>query len=114
AHDPRALAALRQACRRHAETQYTWDGAVDRLEETLDRLAGPRAAADRCRVCGGRLGASFRFRTRRYLVCAECRTAVRDALPERPHIRHLYDVEYPLAFDHALAPEPRRRLFRAI
>jgi glycosyltransferase involved in cell wall biosynthesis/SAM-dependent methyltransferase len=105
---------LRQACRRYAETRYAWDGAVDRLEATLEGLAGPRAAADRCRVCGGRLGAGFPFRTRRYLVCADCRTAVRDVLPAWPRIRHLYDVEYPLAFDHALAPEPRRRLFRSI
>jgi glycosyltransferase involved in cell wall biosynthesis/SAM-dependent methyltransferase len=113
AHDPTAAEALRHACRLYAETQYAWGGVVDRLEETLDEIAGPRAA-NRCRVCEGRLGASFRFGARRYLVCAGCRTAVRDALPGRPRIRHLYDVEYPLAFDHARTAEPRRRLFRAI
>jgi len=114
ARDPAAREALRHACRLYAQTQYAWDGAVDRLEEMLDRLSGPRAPDDRCRVCGGRLRAGFAFRTRRYHVCARCGTAVRDVLPARPRVRHLYDVEYPLAFDHARTSEPRRRLFRSI
>jgi glycosyltransferase involved in cell wall biosynthesis/SAM-dependent methyltransferase len=113
-HDPTAREALRQACRLYAETQYGWAGAVDRLETTLDQLAGSRAPDDRCRICGGRLDAGFVFGARRYHVCARCGTGVRDVLPPRPRVRHLYDVEYPLAFDHAQTAEPRRRLFRSI
>jgi glycosyltransferase involved in cell wall biosynthesis/SAM-dependent methyltransferase len=114
AHDPAAREALRHACRLYAETQYAWEGAVDRLEETLHALAGARGAAAGCRVCGGPLRAGFAFRTRTYVVCADCGTAVRDVLPARTRVRHLYDVEYPLAFDHAKAAAPRRRLFRSI
>jgi len=114
ANDPPAAEALRQACRRYAETQFGWERAIDRLEDTLGQLSGPRVADGPCRVCGGPLGAGFTFRTRRYHVCAACRTAVRDVLPARPRVRHLYDVEYPRAFDHARAAEPRRRLFRSI
>ena len=114
AHDPAAREALRHACRLYAETQYAWEGAVDRLEETLDALSRPRAPDDRCRVCGGRLRGGFTLRTRRYHVCTDCGAAVRDVLPARRRVRHLYDVEYPLAFDHARTAEPRRRLFRSI
>jgi glycosyltransferase involved in cell wall biosynthesis/SAM-dependent methyltransferase len=114
ARDPAGADALRHACRLYAATRYSWAAAVDRLEQTLAVLAGPRAADDRCRVCGGRLGARFAFRTRRYRCCETCATAVLDAPPDRTRVRRLYDVEYPAAFGHARVAEARVRLFGSI
>ena len=40
ARGPGGDGGLRVACRRLAETSYSWDASVDRLEATLVELAG--------------------------------------------------------------------------
>jgi len=60
--DPEAAAALRQACRRHAEAHYGWDRAIALLEGALARVAerrgaAPEAASSR-RVTAARSGRS--------------------------------------------------------
>jgi glycosyltransferase involved in cell wall biosynthesis/SAM-dependent methyltransferase len=112
--EPARLDELRRACRAHAETQYAWEPAVERLEATLDALAGTRAGDDRCRVCGGTLRAGFSFRSRIYLRCRACGTAVRDTLPDGPSVRRFFDVEYPVTFPHEQVSGTRVRLFGSI
>ena len=42
---PEAQARLREACRRHVESRYAWDLAMDTLEGTLAGFAGAPARA---------------------------------------------------------------------
>ena len=114
ARDPEGARALRQTCRAYAETRYAWGSAVERLEATLVALAAGRPADEPCRVCGGRLGAGFTFRTRRYHRCQACGTAVREVLPDTERVRRLYDVEYPALFAHREISRARVRLFAQI
>jgi glycosyltransferase involved in cell wall biosynthesis len=51
--DPRGAAALRAACRRHAEARYGWTRAAADLEATLVDLVAGRPAADGARVRTG-------------------------------------------------------------
>lgn len=114
ARDPAGARALRETCRAYAVAHYGWDGAIDALEATLGTLAGLGATDDRCRVCSGRLGAGFAFRTRTYRGCEECGTAVLDPLPDRARVLRHYDVEYPALFAHARIAASRIRLFASI
>jgi glycosyltransferase involved in cell wall biosynthesis/SAM-dependent methyltransferase len=114
ARDPEGARALRQACRVHALTRYAWGPAIARLEATLAALVAAGAPDGPCRVCGGRLGTGFTFRTRTYHRCQACGTAVRDVLPDTARVRRLYDVEYPAVFAHREISPPRVRLFAQI
>lgn len=114
AHDPAGANALRDACAAYAATRYAWGPAVEKLEQTLEEVAGARAPNERCRVCGGRLRAGFAFQTRTYRRCERCATAVLEALPDRARVLQRYDVEYPALFAHARIAQARVRLFTSI
>jgi glycosyltransferase involved in cell wall biosynthesis/SAM-dependent methyltransferase len=113
-----AAPSLRQACRRHAELHYGWDGSVARLEETLDRLARDRrepVAARACPGCGGPIGEpDLVYRGAPYLRCPCCRTSAVKTLPTAVSLRRQYEREYPHEFHPEHVSEPRAELFDSI
>jgi glycosyltransferase involved in cell wall biosynthesis/SAM-dependent methyltransferase len=91
---------LREACRRHAERRYAWEGVVEDVEAVLAALArGPAGA--RCPACGGAPGSARRYGGQPYRLCPGCGTATRLTPPDPDHLRRYYDREYPATF----APE---------
>jgi glycosyltransferase involved in cell wall biosynthesis/SAM-dependent methyltransferase len=118
ARDPGAAAALRDACRRHAETRYAWDVAVSGLERLLRevRNRGPEpAVAAPCPACGGATGATrLLYRGARYRRCHRCRIAVAAALPTRAELHEHYETEYPARFGHRRVDGARAALFESV
>jgi glycosyltransferase involved in cell wall biosynthesis/SAM-dependent methyltransferase len=116
--DPSASQLLRQACRRHAETCYSWDHSVAHLEETLARLArGWRelSAAQPCPACGDLIRApDLAYLGTRYLRCPRCGTGAVRRLPTPASLRRQYEVGYPLRFPQDHVPEPRGEMFASI
>ncbi len=116
--DPAASRSLRQACRRHAERYYNWDGSVTRLEDTLNDLARGPSEPPMTRPCPG-CGDLIRERDlaylgTSYLRCPRCRTGVVATLPSTASLRRQYEFEYPLRFRHEHVPGPRAELFGSI
>ena len=116
--DPVASQALRQACRRHAELHYSWDGSVTRLEDTLQRLAqDPSEPPLRrpCPVCGHLIQEhDLIYLGTPYLRCSRCRTGMVRTLPTMASLRREYEFEYPLRFSPEHVPESRAELFGSI
>lgn len=116
--DPVASQALRQACRRHAELHYSWDGSVTRLEDTLQRLAQDPSEPPLtrpCPVCGHLIQEhDLTYLGTPYLRCSRCRTGMVRTLPTMASLRREYELEYPLRFSPEHVPEPRAELFGSI
>jgi len=116
--DREAAERLRQACRRHAETFYDWEGATSSLERTLAGLAARGrdldAVTHRCPVCEGETVAGPERHGQRYLVCRRCRTAVMSSPPTGSALRAYYEVEYPSHFMPDRVEASRQELFTAL
>ncbi len=100
ARDPERGQGLREACRLHAKTRYSWTLAGARLEETLRDLAGRRVPAPEpapaCPACGAPMDApDLAYRGARYLRCPRCGTSAAARLPSPARLRRVYEVEYP-------------------
>jgi glycosyltransferase involved in cell wall biosynthesis/SAM-dependent methyltransferase len=106
--DPAGVAALRRACRHHAETHYDWEASVDGLERTLGALTAH--TAEGCEVCGAPCREAT-YRERRYRVCPRCGT-LRLAEPlASATLRAYYEHEYPRLFaPEAVSPARRAML----
>lgn len=116
--DREAVERLRRACRRHAESAYDWQGAVEGVELALTRLVsrhpGSADAARACPVCGAATDVGPARHGQRYRVCRRCRTAVMSSPPPARHLRAYYEVDYPARFVPDRIDASRRQLFRAL
>ena len=119
ARDPGAAAALRDACRRHAETRYGWDVAVSGLERLLLDVRARRpesaTAATRCPVCGDDTHATrLIYRGDRYRRCPRCRIAVAATVPTRAELHTHYETDYPARFGHGRLDAARAAMFESL
>jgi glycosyltransferase involved in cell wall biosynthesis/SAM-dependent methyltransferase len=117
--DPAAAAALRAACRRHAEAHYGWAGAAAGLEATLAELAGRRPVTpptcEPCEACGTMLRASgLVYGGRRYCRCPRCGARRLSTLPSAGELRREYEGSYPRRFPPAHLDAGRRALLDAV
>lgn len=117
--DEGAATRLRQACRRHAETLYSWDRTIARLEESLERLAShPPDAQEQARPCSSCGGLARKhdlaYIGTPYLRCSQCHTGIAATLPTAASLRRFYDSEYPRRFRDDCVAEPRLELFTSI
>jgi SAM-dependent methyltransferase len=116
---PEAAAALRDACRRHAESRYGWPRAVADLEGVLAELAARHpirpATPAACEACGGALAPSrLLYAGRRYHRCAACGARRVAVLPGGRDVRREYEVRYPQRFPPARLDPERRRVLAAV
>jgi glycosyltransferase involved in cell wall biosynthesis/SAM-dependent methyltransferase len=114
--DPEAAAALRRACRRHAEAHYGWDRAISSLEQALARVAGRRGAAPEapvaCPACGGATAPSaLLYRGARYRRCPRCGSSVVTTLPTGLELQRHYETQYPRRFHPERLTGKRAELF---
>ncbi len=114
--DPEAAAALRQACRRHAEDHYGWDRAIPSLEQALARVAERRGAAPEaavaCPACGGATATSaLLYRGARYRRCPRCRSSVVTTPPTGLELQRHYETQYPRRFRPEQLTVERAELF---
>lgn len=112
--DPSAAARLRAACRRHAESRYSWDVAVESVERELVALvhghAEERSPAP-CAVCGSALApSSLVYRGQPYRRCPHCRARVIAAMPSEASLRERYEAEYPKRFPPERVGELRQAM----
>jgi glycosyltransferase involved in cell wall biosynthesis/SAM-dependent methyltransferase len=126
--DPASYARLRQSCREHVESHYTWERATDELETTLQGLCNARSngavapAAGRrevddetCPGCGGPTRPSgLVYRAVRYRACPSCRSLLSTAVPTAVELRHTYETEYPSLFAPERVSAERTRLFGSL
>jgi glycosyltransferase involved in cell wall biosynthesis/SAM-dependent methyltransferase len=117
--DPLAAAALRGACRIHAERALDWDRSAGRLRDTLERLAAPCPAAPAgplpCPACAGEAWASdVAYLGTAYRRCRGCSAAVVTTLPDPGTLRVHYEVHYPGRFPHDEGRRGRVALFEGI
>jgi len=117
--DPFGAAALRAACRRHAETRYGWEHAVSGLERTLGELVARGAPAGAgpvaCEACGAPMPVSaLLYDGRRYRRCASCRARRVATLPSDAELLREYEARYPRRFPPGLIEPPRREMMQSL
>jgi SAM-dependent methyltransferase len=118
-HDPVSAAALRRACRTHAERTLDWDLSVRCLRETLECLAALRASASpaalSCPACEAHAWVpDVAYLGTPYRRCRACGTGMVTALPNPTALRVQYEVHYPGRFPHDEARQGRGALFEGI
>jgi len=116
--DPDAAAALRAACRRHAERHYGWDTVVAGLADALRGLATnatPAPVALVCDACGGAMRASaLAYDGHRYARCPRCGARRMETLPSDSDVLHQYEAHYPRRFPPDVIGGPRREMLQSL
>ncbi len=117
--DAEAHARLRAACRRRAETRYSWDDAISSLECVLAQLGEGRAGVPDstapCPACGAATEPSaLLYRGARYRRCRRCASSVVATPPSSLELQRHYEAEYPRRFSPERVTRERVELFSAI